>query len=78
MKEEKRRVFIRHELRKMYENWHTSDQMIEMVRKEFANGTITLDDIIEWLVYSRWNDITYENKLKEIKKISDSILFLPK
>ena len=40
----------------------------------FADGEVTFDDIVDWLVMSRWNDITFENKLQEIKKVLDSIL----
>ena len=71
--EEKKRVFIRHELRKLYEQGYTAEQMAEIVKKMFADGEVTFDDIVDWLVMSRWNDITFENKLQEIKKVLNSI-----
>lgn len=74
--EEKRRVSVRHELRKMYEGGYTAEQMEEAVKKMFADGEITFDDIVEWLVMSRRNDITFENRLKEVKKLADSIIFM--
>jgi hypothetical protein len=47
--------------------------MAEFVKDLFAKGEITFDDIVDWLVMSRWNDITFENKLQEIKKVLNSI-----
>ena len=74
--EEKRKVSVRHELRKLYEQGYTAEQMEEVVKKMFADGEITFDDIVEWLVMSRRNDITFENRLKEVKKLADSIIFM--
>lgn len=75
MKEHKK-ISVRHELRKMYEGGYTEEQMEEAVKKMFADGEITFDDIVAWLVMSRWNDITFENRLKEVKKLADSIIFM--
>jgi len=72
--EEKKKVFIRHELRKLYDEGYTAEQMEEIIKNMFVNGEITFDDIVEGLVKSRRNDITFENKLQEIKKVLDSIL----
>ena len=76
MKEQrKEKVFIRHELLKMFENGHTDEQMMAMVKEKFVNGEITLDDIIEWLVHSRRNDIKFKRDLEKIKEVIDGILF---
>jgi uncharacterized protein YbgA (DUF1722 family) len=45
--EEKKRVFIRHELRKLYEQGYTAEQMAEFVKDLFAKGEITFDDIVD-------------------------------
>jgi hypothetical protein len=71
--EEKKKVSIRHELRKLYDEGYTAEQMEEFVKNMFINGEITFDDIVEGLVKSRRNDITFENKLQEIKKVFNSI-----
>ena len=75
MKEHKK-ISVRHELRKLYEQGYTAEQMEEFVKDLFAKGEITFDDIVEWLVMSRRNDITFENRLKEVKKLADSIIFM--
>ena len=45
--EEKRKVSVRHELRKLYEQGYTAEQMEEAVKKMFADGEVTFDDIVE-------------------------------
>ena len=73
--ERKEKVFIRHEIMKMFDNGHTDEQIMAMVREKFAKGEITLDDIIEWLVHSRRNDIKFKRDLEKIKEVVDGILF---
>lgn len=46
MKEHKK-ISIRHELRKLYEQGYTAEQMEEAVKKMFTDGEITFDDIVE-------------------------------
>ena len=75
MKEEaKKKVFLRHEIRKLYEWGYTEEQMEEAVKKMFADGDITFDDIVEALVKSRWNDITFERRLNDIESVLKWIL----
>lgn len=73
MKEHKK-ISVRHELRKMYEGGYTEEQMEEAVKKMFTDGEITFDDIVAWLVMSRWNDITFERRLNDIESVLKWIL----
>lgn len=67
------RKIIRFELFKMFEDGYTAEQMEEAVKKWFEEWDTTIGDIIEALVHSAWNDVLFKKKLKEIKKVLDSI-----
>lgn len=66
---EKQKKFIRHELLKMYEDGHTTEQMIEKVKRMWLDWEVSVDDIIEALVVSRWNDIMFKKRILEVKEI---------
>lgn len=68
------RKIIRFELFKMFEDGYTHEQMEEAVKKWFEEWDTTINDIIEALVDSAWNDTLFKKKLKEMKKVLDSIL----
>ena len=44
------------------------------VKKWFEEWDTTINDIIEALVSSAWNDVLFKKKLKDIRKVLDSIL----
>lgn len=73
MKKSERKI-IRFELFKMFEDGYTAEQMEEAVKKWFEEWDVTINDIIEALVHSAWNDTLFKKKLKEMKKVLDSIL----
>lgn len=64
--ERKKPVFLRYELFKMFNNGHTHEQMQEFVKQAFDRWDVTLDEIVEAFVDSRWDELVLNNRINAV------------
>ena len=62
----KKIISIRFELFKMFNNGHTHEQMQEFVKQAFDRWDVTLDEIVEALVDSRWYELVLNNRINAV------------
>ena len=64
--ERKKIISIRFELFKMFKNWYTQEQMQEFVKWAFDRWEVTLNEIVEALVDSRFNELVLNKRLDAV------------
>lgn len=65
----KKIISIRFELFKMFNNGYSQEQMQEFVKQALENESLTLDDIIEALVTSRFEELVLNWKINDIVNV---------
>ena len=64
--EPKKIISIRFELFKMFKNWYTQEQMQDFVKWAFDRWEVTLDEIVEALVDSRFEELVLSRKIEKV------------
>lgn len=59
----KKIISLRYYLFKMYNDGYTQEQMQDFVKKALNDGNTTLDEIIEALVTSRFEELTLRKRV---------------
>lgn len=62
----KKIISIRFELFKMFRDGYTHEQMQEFVKQAFDRWEVTLDEIVEALVDSRWYELVLNNRINAV------------
>ena len=62
----KKIISIRFELFKMFKDGYTHEQMQEFVKQAFDRWEVTLDEIVEALVDSRWYELVLNNRINAV------------
>lgn len=62
----KKIISIRFELFKMFRDGYTQEQMQEFVKQAFDRWEVTLDEIVEALVDSRWYELVLNNRINAV------------
>ena len=64
--ERKKIISIRFELFKMFKNWYTQEQMQEFVKWAFDRWEVDLNEIVEALVDSRFEELVLSRKIEKV------------
>jgi hypothetical protein len=64
--ERKKPIFLRYELFKMFNGGYTQEQMQEFIKTAFEDEKLSIDEIIDALVTSRFNELVLTRKIDAV------------